>query len=141
MLPRPHHAGLKARISRDTGVPNIGEELLGKIHTFKVRKKPRRGESKPAVTIEKPRVFPTFQAVLPPIILIRVVVGSLLITTGLVGLVIPVMPGVLFIALGLSIGIIWHPKGLALWRRMKAGFYRFAIKLCGRRKTKPHDTV
>ncbi len=74
---------------------------------------------------------------LPPIILIRVILGSLLIITGLVGLLIPVMPGVLFIALGLSIGITWHPKGLALWRRMKAGLYRFAVKVFGRQKTKP----
>lgn len=62
--------------------------------------------------------------------------GSLLVATGLVGLVIPVMPGVIFIALGLSIGITWHPKGLKLWRKMKAEVYRLAIKIWGRRKTK-----
>jgi hypothetical protein len=47
------------------------------------------------------------------------------------------MPGVLFIALGLSIGITWHPKGLALWRRLKAALYRLLIRLCGRRKLRP----
>ena len=72
-----------------------------------------------------------------PWILLRLVAGSALCLTGLVGLLIPVMPGALLIALGLSIGITWHPKGLALWRRLKAGLYRLLIRLCGRRKLRP----
>jgi len=71
---------------------------------------------------------------LAPWILLRLVAGGILVATGLVGLLIPVMPGVLFIALGLSIGITWHPRGLALWRRLKAATYRLAARLCGRRK-------
>lgn len=78
---------------------------------------------------------------LGPWILLRLVAGGVLIVTGLVGLVIPVMPGVLFIALGLSIGITWHPRGLALWRRLKAGLYRLLIRLCGRRKLRPATEV
>jgi uncharacterized protein YqgC (DUF456 family) len=76
-----------------------------------------------------------------PWIILRLVVGGALVLTGLVGLVIPVMPGVLFIALGMSIGITWHPRGLALWRRLKAGLYRLLVRLCGRRKLKAPDTV
>ena len=72
-----------------------------------------------------------------PWILLRLVAGSALLLTGLVGLLIPIMPGVLLIALGLSIGITWHPRGLALWRRLKAGLYRLLIRLCGRRKLRP----
>jgi uncharacterized protein YqgC (DUF456 family) len=71
---------------------------------------------------------------LGPWILLRLVAGGILVATGLVGLLIPVMPGVLFIALGLSIGITWHPRGLALWRRLKVATYRLAARLCGRRK-------
>ncbi len=76
-----------------------------------------------------------------PWILLRLVAGGLLVLTGLVGLVIPVMPGVLLIALGLSIGITWHPRGLALWRRLKAGLYRLLARLCGRRKLRPRDSL
>lgn len=71
-----------------------------------------------------------------PWILLRLVAGGLLVLTGLVGLLIPVMPGVLFIALGLSIGITWHPRGLALWRRLKAGLYRLLARVFGRRRRK-----
>lgn len=78
---------------------------------------------------------------LGPWILLRLVAGGVLIVTGLVGLVIPVMPGVLFIALGLSIGITWHPRGLALWCRLKAGLYRLLVRLCGRRKLRPAAEV
>ena len=74
-----------------------------------------------------------------PWIILRLVTGGLLVLTGLVGLLIPVMPGVLFIALGMSIGITWHPKGLALWRRLKAGLYRTLARLFGRRKRKAAD--
>jgi len=76
-----------------------------------------------------------------PWIILRLVVGGALVLMGLVGLVIPVMPGVLFIALGMSIGITWHPRGLALWRRLKAGLYRLLVRLFGRRKLKAPDTV
>lgn len=75
-----------------------------------------------------------FCEMLGPMVLLRLVVGGALVATGLVGLLIPVMPGVLFIALGLSIGITWHPKGLALWRRLKAATYRLVARLFGRRK-------
>ncbi len=78
---------------------------------------------------------------LGPWILLRLVAGGLLVATGLVGLLIPVMPGVLFIALGLSIGITWHPRGLALWRRLKAGTYRLLARLCGRRKARPAPVI
>ncbi len=78
---------------------------------------------------------------LGPWIILRLVAGGILVLTGLVGLVIPVMPGILFIALGLSIGITWHPRGLALWRRLKAGLYRLLIRLCGRRKLRPEADV
>lgn len=71
---------------------------------------------------------------LTPMVLLRLVTGVVLIAAGLVGLFIPIMPGVLFIALGLSIGITWHPKGLAVWRRLKAGAYRLVARLFGRRK-------
>ena len=78
---------------------------------------------------------------LGPWILLRLVAGGLLVATGLVGLLIPVMPGVVFIALGLSIGITWHPRGLALWRRLKAGTYRLLARVFGRRKRRPDPAL
>ena len=67
-------------------------------------------------------------------ITLRLVTGAALITGGLVGLVVPLVPGILLIALGLSIGITWHPRGLAAWRRVKIWTYRGLVRLLGRRK-------
>ncbi len=66
--------------------------------------------------------------------ILRVIIGSLLIVGGLVGLVVPVIPGVPMMIIGLSIALTWHPRGLALWRRMKAGALRGLARVFGRRK-------
>jgi uncharacterized protein YqgC (DUF456 family) len=70
-------------------------------------------------------------------IILRVLLGSLLITGGIVGMVIPVVPGLPLLILGLSIGLTWHPRGLALWRRMKATALRLLARIFGRRKLPP----
>ncbi len=70
-------------------------------------------------------------------IILRVLLGSVLITGGIVGMVIPVVPGLPLLILGLSIGLTWHPRGLALWRRMKAAALRLLARIFGRRKPAP----
>lgn len=70
-------------------------------------------------------------------VILRVVIGSTLILGGLVGLVMPVIPGIPMMILGLSIALTWHPRGLALWRRMKAAVLRGLAKVFGRRKDAP----
>jgi uncharacterized protein YqgC (DUF456 family) len=70
-------------------------------------------------------------------IILRVLLGSVLITGGIIGMVIPVVPGLPLLILGLSIGLTWHPRGLALWRRMKAAALRLLARIFGRRKPGP----
>lgn len=69
--------------------------------------------------------------------ILRVVIGSTLILGGLVGLVVPMIPGVPMMILGLSLALTWHPRGLALWRRMKAATLRGLARVFGRRKAAP----
>lgn len=63
--------------------------------------------------------------------------GSALILAGLVGLVVPVVPGLPMLILGLSISLTWHPRGLAVWRRMKAAALRGLARVFGRRRKGP----
>jgi uncharacterized protein YqgC (DUF456 family) len=70
-------------------------------------------------------------------IILRVLLGSVLITGGIIGMVMPVIPGLPLLILGLSIGLTWHPRGLALWRRMKAAALRLLARIFGRRKSAP----
>jgi uncharacterized protein YqgC (DUF456 family) len=67
-------------------------------------------------------------------VILRVFIGSVLIIGGLVGLVVPLIPGVPMMIIGLSIALTWHPKGLALWRRLKAWALRGLARVFGRRK-------
>jgi uncharacterized protein YqgC (DUF456 family) len=67
-------------------------------------------------------------------IIARVVVGSALILGGIVGTLVPVVPGVPMILLGLSLALTWHPRGLAIWRRLKAAALRGWARVAGRRK-------
>jgi len=69
-------------------------------------------------------------------VILRVLAGSALMIGGLVGLVVPIIPGVPMILIGLSIALTWHPRGLALWRRMKAAGLRGLARVFGRRKTR-----
>jgi uncharacterized protein YqgC (DUF456 family) len=68
--------------------------------------------------------------------ILRVFLGSGLILGGLVGLVVPMIPGIPMIILGLSLALTWHPRGLALWRRMKAASLRGIARVFGRRKSR-----
>lgn len=70
-------------------------------------------------------------------VILRVIIGSTLILGGLVGLVVPMIPGIPMMILGLSIALTWHPRGLALWRRMKAAALRGVARVFGRRKAGP----
>ena len=67
-------------------------------------------------------------------VILRVLLGSGLFLGGLVGLVVPMIPGVPMMVIGLSIALTWHPRGLALWRRMKAACLRGLARVFGRRK-------
>lgn len=57
-------------------------------------------------------------------ILLRLLTGSTLIAAGLAGLVIPFIPGLPLLIIGLSLALTWHPRGLRLWRKMKVGAAR-----------------
>jgi len=67
-------------------------------------------------------------------VILRVTAGTALILAGLVGLVVPMVPGIPMLILGLSISLTWHPAGLAIWRRMKAAALRGLARVFGRRK-------
>ena len=70
-------------------------------------------------------------------VILRVLAGSILIIAGLVGLVVPMIPGIPILILGLSLGLTWHPAGLTVWRRLKAATLRGLARVFGRRKNQP----
>lgn len=70
-------------------------------------------------------------------IMLRVVTGGTLITAGLAGLVIPLIPGIPLLLIGLSLALTWHPRGLRVWRRMKAAVLRRWRNLRGRPTVRP----
>ncbi len=69
-------------------------------------------------------------------IIIRLIAGGTLVTAGLVGLVIPLIPGIPLLIIGLSLSLTWHPRGLRVWRRMKIGVLRRWQRLRGRKTIK-----
>lgn len=70
-------------------------------------------------------------------IMLRVIVGGALVTAGLAGLVIPLIPGIPLLIIGLSLALTWHPRGLRLWRRAKVGALRRWQRLRGRPTVRP----
>ena len=70
-------------------------------------------------------------------IVIRLLTGGTLIAAGLAGLVIPLIPGIPLLLIGLSLALTWHPRGLRAWRRAKAAFLRRWHKLRGRERLRP----
>jgi hypothetical protein len=70
-------------------------------------------------------------------IILRLVVGGTLVTAGLVGLVIPLIPGIPLLIIGLSLSLTWHPRGLRVWRRMKVAVLRRWQRLRRRATVKP----
>ena len=70
-------------------------------------------------------------------IVFRLLTGGTLIAAGLAGLVIPLIPGIPLLLIGLSLSLTWHPRGLRVWRRAKAACLRRWHKLRGRERLKP----
>jgi uncharacterized protein YqgC (DUF456 family) len=58
----------------------------------------------------------------------RVLIGGAIFATGLVGFILPFIPGIPLLILGASIGLTWHPKGLRIWRRLKSKTLRVFFK-------------
>lgn len=69
-------------------------------------------------------------------IIFRLVAGGTLVTAGLVGLVVPLIPGIPLLIIGLSLSLTWHPRGLRIWRLMKIGVLRRWQRLRGRKTIK-----
>ena len=69
-------------------------------------------------------------------IIFRLVAGGTLVTAGLVGLVVPLIPGIPLLIIGLSLSLTWHPRGLRVWRLMKIGVLRRWQRLRGRKTIK-----
>ena len=57
-------------------------------------------------------------------ILFRVLTGLALIVVGVAAAILPVIPGIPLVILGITFGFTWHPKGLRAWRRFKAAVLR-----------------
>ncbi len=70
-------------------------------------------------------------------IVFRLLAGGTLVTAGLAGLVIPFIPGIPLLVIGLSLALTWHPRGLRLWRRAKVATVRRWQRLRGRAPVKP----
>lgn len=70
-------------------------------------------------------------------ILLRLVTGGTLIAAGLAGLVIPLIPGLPLLVIGLSLALTWHPRGLRLWRKLKVGALRRWRSLRRRNAVRP----
>jgi uncharacterized protein YqgC (DUF456 family) len=58
------------------------------------------------------------------LILLRVLTGIALIIVGFAAAILPVIPGIPLVVLGITFGFTWHPKGLRAWRRLKAAVLR-----------------
>lgn len=65
-------------------------------------------------------------------IVLRLIAGGTLIAAGLAGLVLPLIPGLPLLVVGLSLALTWHPRGLRVWRRLKVGALRRWRSLRGR---------
>ncbi|MFM7398135.1 MAG: hypothetical protein ACKO4N_04090 [Verrucomicrobiota bacterium] len=52
---------------------------------------------------------------------------------GIAAAILPVVPGIPLVILGITFGFTWHPRGLRLWRRLKAAVLR---RLPWRRRTR-----
>lgn len=52
-------------------------------------------------------------------ILFRVLTGLALIVVGVAAAILPVVPGIPLVILGITFGFTWHPRGLRAWRRLK----------------------
>ena len=61
----------------------------------------------------------------------RVIAGTGLILAGIAGTLLPVIPGVPLMLLGLTFGFTWHPRGLRAWRRGKTFLLRGLRRLRG----------
>lgn len=70
-------------------------------------------------------------------ILLRLLTGGTLIAAGLAGLVIPLIPGIPLLLIGLSLSLTWHPRGLRLWRRLKVSALRRWRRLRGLPTVRP----
>jgi len=70
-------------------------------------------------------------------IILRVIAGGTLVTAGLAGLVIPLIPGIPLLVIGISLALTWHPRGLRAWRRLKVGALRRWQRLRGRTTVRP----
>lgn len=70
-------------------------------------------------------------------IALRVVTGGTLVTAGLAGLVLPLIPGIPLLLIGLSLTLTWHPRGLRAWRRIKAWMLRRWRQVRGRPTVRP----
>jgi len=70
-------------------------------------------------------------------ILLRLLTGGTLIAAGLAGLVIPLIPGIPLLIIGLSLSLTWHPRGLRIWRRLKVAALRRWQRLRGRQPVRP----
>ncbi len=69
-------------------------------------------------------------------IILRLFAGGTLVTAGLVGLIVPLIPGLPLLIIGLSLSLTWHPRGLRVWRRMKVVVLRQWQRLRGRKTIK-----
>ncbi len=58
------------------------------------------------------------------LILFRILTGTALIIVGIAAAILPVIPGIPLVILGITFGFTWHPKGLRAWRRFKAAVLR-----------------
>jgi len=70
-------------------------------------------------------------------IILRLLTGGTFIAAGLAGLVIPLIPGIPLLLIGLSLSLTWHPRGLRLWRRAKAWALRRWQRARGRERIRP----
>ncbi len=57
-------------------------------------------------------------------ILFRILTRTALIIVGIAAAILPVIPGIPLVILGITFGFTWHPKGLRAWRRFKAAVLR-----------------
>lgn len=61
--------------------------------------------------------------------LVRVVLGSALIVVGVIGFILPLIPGAPIVVWGFNLGFTWHPRGLRVWRRSKTWLLRLLRRL------------